>query len=484
MPTPTLLWFDYETTGTDPVRDRPVQFASIRTDLELNPVGEAEKFYCAPVLDVLPRPEASLITGITPQEAAREGVPEAEFAARVHEILAEPGTCSVGYNSIRFDEEVNRNLFYRNFFDPYEHAWRGGNARWDILDLVRACYALRPDGITWPMNEDGVPVFKLDRLAPANHLKQAHAHDALSDVEATIDLARLIRAHQPKLYAWAYRLRDKRFSASLLAERLAKLDPIVHVSGRYGAARGCLALAVPVAEHPTRSGSYIVADLAVDPAGWVDLDPEDLVERMFTRREDLPEDIERPPLKEVHANKSPFLAPIETLQGMDAARIGLDVERCLAHLEVLRASAGLAARVCAAFAGSADRFPAREDPECRIYAGFPSDADRRRFAKVRGTPTSVLGVTDFGFEDARYAELLFRYRARNWPEALTAAEHARWHAFVRAKLTRDSETTTLTLDAYRATLARLRGELPAGPQQALLDRLDAWGQHVASEFGL
>jgi exodeoxyribonuclease-1 len=484
MPTPTLLWYDYETTGTDTVRDRPLQFAALRTDPDLTPLGDGETWYCAPAPDVLPQPEACLITGITPQDAARTGVIEAEFAGRVHALLAEPGTCSVGYNSLRFDDEINRNLFYRNFFDPYEHAWRGGNARWDILDLVRACYALRPEGITWPTNDAGVPVFKLDQLAPANHLKQDHAHDALCDVEATLALARLIRARHPKLYAWAYRLRDKRFVASQLAARLVACEPIVHVSGRYGAARGCLALAVPLCEHPTHGGSYVVADLAVDPAGWVDLDPEDLHERMFTRREDLPEDVERPPLKEVHANRSPFLAPIETLHGVDAARIGLDVDRCLANLEVLRASVGLGDRVRRVFAEADGRFPAREDAECRLYASFPADADKRKFARVRATPASALGATDFGFEDARYDELLFRYRARNWPDTLDADEHARWSALVRTKLTTGTETTTLTLDAYFATIARLRGEMPPGPGQAVLDRLQAWGEGRRAEFGL
>jgi exodeoxyribonuclease-1 len=141
MPTPTLLWYDYETTGTDRVRDRPVQFAAIRTDMDLRVVGESATFYCAPAADLLPQPEACLVTGIAPQDAARKGIVEAEFAVAVHELLAEPGTCSAGYNSIRFDDEVNRNLFYRNFLDPYAHTWKNGTARWDIMDLTRACCA-------------------------------------------------------------------------------------------------------------------------------------------------------------------------------------------------------------------------------------------------------------------------------------------------------------------------------------------------------
>jgi exodeoxyribonuclease-1 len=483
MPTPSLLWYDYETTGTDPVRDRPAQFAALRTDLQLHPVGEPATLYCAPAADVLPQPEACLITGITPQDATRNGVSEAEFSARIHEWLAEPGTCSVGYNSIRFDDEVNRNLFYRNFFDPYEHAWKQGNARWDIMDLARACYALRPAGIQWPDNDDGTPSFKLDRLAPANHLKQAHAHDAFSDVEATLDLARLLRTRQPRLYDWHFALRDKRKAAAILAQALPGMQPLLHVSGRYASTRGCIALVAPISEHPDRAGTFIVADLGVDPHLWMDLDPEALSERMFTRRADLPEDVERPPLKEVHTNKSPFLAPPSVLQGVDTVRIALDGDACMRNLDTLRACDGLRDRVREAFTASTNRWPAREDPECMLYAGFPSPADKRRFDAVRATPPARLGTTRFGFDDVRYDELVFRYQARNWPATLDATGHGRWRSFVRDKLTRETETTTLTLERYFATIARLRTEVPPGPKQAVLDQLQDWGESRRAEFG-
>ncbi|HEU0277757.1 MAG TPA: exodeoxyribonuclease I [Rhodanobacteraceae bacterium] len=484
MPMPSLLWFDYETTGTDPVRDRPLQFAAQRTDLALQAIDDGATWYCKPAPDVLPQPEACLITGLAPQDADRDGCIEAEFAARVHEALAEPGTCSVGYNSIRFDDELNRNLFRRNFFDPYEHAWRNGNARWDIMDLARACYALRPEGIAWPEADGGGPSFKLDRLAPANHLEQARAHEALSDVGATLALARLLRQRQPRLYDWHFALRDKHAVASRLADAMSRRDPLLHVSGRYLPDRGCLAMVVPLAEIPGRAGSFIVADLGVDPRGWADVGADELADRLFTPRADLPEDMERPPLKAVHANRSPFLAPVSVLKDTDTARIALDADTCLANLGTLRGTPGLEDKVRRVFAQSSERWPERSDPECRLYAGFASPADQRRLAAVRATPPARLATHAFDFDNPDYAELLFRYRARNWPETLANDEHDRWRAWVRDKLTRDLETTTLTLEDYRATLARLRTERPPGAAQHLLDQLDAWGEDVAREFGL
>jgi exodeoxyribonuclease-1 len=351
------------------------------------------------------------------------------------------------------------------------------------MDLARACYALRPDGIEWPRREDGSPSFKLEHLAQANRLEQARAHDATSDVIATVALARLLRGHQPRLYDWYFTLRHKRAVIPQLASALADRRPLLHVSHKYAAQRGCLAMVVPIAEHPTREGTFIVADLDVDPDGWAGLAPGDLTERMFTRRADLPEGIERPPLKEVHANRSPFLAPIETLRGVDTGRVALDPDRCLEHLERLRASGGLAERVRQAFGSREPRRLDGEDPELMLYSGFASDADRKRFGDVRVTPPDQLGATDFRFGDPRYAELLFRYRARNWPDLLDASEREHWRAFVRDKLSRESGLAGLTLEQYFATIARLRAELPPGPQHAVLDRLQAWGESVAAEFG-
>lgn len=481
MPTPTMLWYDYETTGTDAARDRPAQFAALRTDMDLHPIGEPVTLYCAPAPDVLPHPEACLITGIAPQDMTREGMIEAEFAGAVHELLAEPCTCSAGYNSIRFDDEVNRNLFYRNFFDPYEHCWKNGNARWDIMDLARACYALRPDGIEWPRREDGSPSFKLEHLAQANRLEQTRAHDATSDVIATAGLARLLRERQPRLYDWYFALRHKRAVVPKLAAALAERHPLLHVSHKYAAQRGCLAMIVPLAEHPTREGSFIVADLDVDPDAWTDLDPDDLMERLFTPRSDLPEEMQRPPLKEVHANRSPFLAPIETLRNVDTPRIALDPDRCLDHLKKIRAVDGLVERIRHAFASRERSARDGQDPELALYAGFASDADRKRFNEVRATPPEHLIGVSFG--GPRYDELLFRYRARNWPDSLDADEQTRWRAFARGKLARESAAGGLTLAQYFNAIARLRAETPPGTHQALLDRLQAWGESIRTEFG-
>lgn len=475
----TFFWHDYETFGADTRRDRPVQFAGIRTTMDLEIVGEPVMFFGQPPRDSLPQPEACLITGITPQQAAREGVGEAEFAARVHEQLAAPGTCGVGYNSLRFDDEVTRQLLYRNFYEPYGREWENGNSRWDLIDLARMCEALRPEGIVWPTREDGTPSFKLEHLAVANHLQQERAHDALSDVHALIDLARLIRVRQPRLWDWHYALRRKQRVFELLD--VAGMTPLLHVSSRYPASRHCLALIAPLALHPSRPGEVIVCDLADDPAEWLQLDEDEIADRVFTARADLPEGIGRIPLRTVRANRAPALAPLSALKGVDLARLQLDPERCLAHRDALAATDGLAAKVTRVFAHAAE-LPPPEDPELALYGAFLPDADKRLLREVRATPPEQLGTRAFPFRDPRYAELLFRYRARNWPETLDAEERERWETFRRQRLTRETPLTTLTLDDYFATLAALRVDPARQDRLPLLDQLQAWGETLAAEL--
>lgn len=299
MTAQTFLWHDYETFGAVPRRDRPSQFAAIRTDAALNEIGEPLMIYCKPAPDYLPSPEATLITGITPQLCLERGLPEHEFAAQIERAFSQPGTIGVGYNTIRFDDEVTRFLFWRNLIDPYAREWQNECGRWDLLDVVRLTYALRPDGIQWPKKEDGSQSFKLEDLAKANGLLHESAHDALSDVRATIALARLIRNAQPKLFDFAFALHRKDRVASELGLPAVRetAKPFLHVSGMFPAERGCLAVMWPLASHPTNKNELLAWDLAHDPSELRDLDADTVRLRMFTRAAELPEGVVRLPIR-------------------------------------------------------------------------------------------------------------------------------------------------------------------------------------------
>ncbi len=370
----SFLWHDYETFGTNPAFDRPVQFAAIRTDDQLNPVGEPFSCFARPMTDSLPHPMACLVTGITPQRALREGVIEADFARQIYEQMMVPNTCGAGYNSLRFDDQVSRHLFFRNFYDPYEREYKNGNSRWDLINLTRMCYALRPEGIVWPEREPGVPSFRLEELTAANGIAHAGAHDALVDVQATIDLARLIRHAQPRLFEWALGLRNKQVISGLLDTRSPQ--PVLHTSSRIPAARGCTTLVLPLATVPDRPKETIVVDLMADPSALIELPVDDLRDRLFVPSADLPEGVERIALKTVASNKVPMLAPAATLRGVDQDRIGLDEDRCRANAAVLmKYRDELRVKVMELFL-PIPREPG-PDPDDTLYSGgFFTDRDR------------------------------------------------------------------------------------------------------------
>ena len=473
----SFLWHDYETFGANPRRDRPAQFAAIRTDADLNETGEPLMLYCRPAADALPEPESCLITGITPQLCAQRGLPESEFAARVNAALAEPGTVGVGYNSIRFDDEVTRHLLWRNLIDPYAREWQNGNGRWDLLDVARCAHALRPEGVQWPTGEDGLPSFKLEHLAAANGLAHEAAHDALSDVRATLALARLIRQSQPRLFDFCLALRSKERVAQEmgLPAAVASAQPFLHVSGMFGAARGCIALMAPLAMHPANKNEVLAWDLMHDPAELAALTPEQVRQRLFTPAQELPEGTPRLPIKGVHLNKAPIvIAALKTLRPEQAQQWGIDFAQAQTHLERLRALPDLSALWQQVYARPE---AAAVDVDEDLYGGFTSRDDRRRLDELRRAfkPGSSEPPRLPGFDDARLHELVWRWRARNRPESLTPDEQRRWREHCQARLLHGAGGA-LTLQSYFDRIDTLAQAREDERSQDILGALYEWGE--------
>lgn len=424
----TFLWHDYETFGINPRQDRPAQFAAIRTDEQLNEIGEPLMLYCRPAPDYLPDPVSCLITGITPQHCLEHGLPEYQFAARIEKELAASGTIGVGYNTIRFDDEVTRFMFWRNLIDPYAREWQNGCGRWDLLDVVRTAYALRPDGIEWPVNADGMTSFKLEHLSAANGLSHESAHDALSDVRATIALARLVREKQPKLFDFCLALRRKDRVAQELRLPVTQdsARPFLHISGMFSPERGCMAIMWPLATHPVNRNELLAWDLSADPSELVGLNSEEIRARLFTRTDDLPEGVTRLPIKGVHLNKSPIvISHLKTLSPQMAERWGIDVAQAMVHALKAQELPDMSAIWAEVYARDASM--PQPDVDGDLYGGFLGDEDRRRLQRVRQMTPQELAAERLGFDDERLMELVWRYRARNYPETLSAEEKQGWH---------------------------------------------------------
>jgi len=445
----TFFWHDYETSGADPKRDRPLQFAGIRTDQELNIIEEPVMFYCKPAEDLIPHPEACLITGITPQQALREGYCEAEFMAMVHKELSRPGTCGVGYNSIRFDDEITRYSLYRNFYDPYAREWQNGCSRWDIIDMLRLTRALRPEGIEWPVNSEGKPSLRLEDLTKANGIDHGQAHDALSDVYATIGMAKLVKERQPKLYQYALNNRSKKSIQGMLD--VLSMKPVLHISSMYPVEWGNAAIVAPVAQHPVNSNAVLAYDLRIDPTPLLELPVEEILRLIYTRAEDLAEGEQRIPLKQIHVNKSPIIAPAGMLTAVEAERLQISGEDCRAHLAMLRGSNDLKSKLMQVFSES--DFAEDLDPDHMLYGGgFFGDADKQSMLQIRETPAEQLGGIQLAFQDSRLEEMFLRYRARNYPSTLNDDERSRWDEYRKHKLLSEDNGGYLTMTKLFAVL--------------------------------
>ena len=464
---PSIYWYDYETTGTDPARDRAIQFAGVRTDMDLNVIESPVNLLCRPGDDILPDPDAIRVTHIKMSLLQREGLTETDFIGRVHDGFARPGTCVAGFNSIRFDDEFTRYSLYRNFLDPYAREWQNDNSRWDVIDLFRMAHALRPQGMNWPESETGTPVFRLEELTRANGVGHETAHDAVSDVLATIEMVRKQRAAQPKLYDYLFRLRRKQ-------EVIRGLYPlgkqaILHVSSMYPAARNCIAVVLPLCVHPSNPNGVICYDLANDPTVLIESGPDELHRLLFTPGEERGEDDARIHLKTIHVNRCPAIAPLATLREADAKRLGIDADLCEQHQKALQASAGLVEKIQDAF--SRTQFAATDDPDLMLYSGdFFSNADRARMQALRDLPPAELRHAGGGFDDGRVDEMLFRYRARNYPDSLNAAELASWNAYRLEHW-----------QAWRgpdAVMARIDELSADGQGEPCLDELRAYALHL------
>lgn len=414
----SFFWYDLETFGRNPSYDRIAQFAGQRTDADLNPIGDPVILYCRLSGDYLPDPEACLVTGITPQEVKRKGIPEAEFISKINALFSESGTCVCGFNTIRFDDEFIRNALYRNFMDPYEREWRNSCSRWDIIDLVRAAHDFRPQGINWPgRSEKGNPVFKLTEMTAANNISQVGAHDAMVDVNATIALARLLREKQPKLFDYYLSLRSKVRVKDILRLQ-GKREPLLYVNPVFTNPNGCSAVVVPLSADVAKDNTVWCFNLSHDPSALLSCDPKEIGKV--------------PGVIKIAVNKVPFVAPLRILDDAGLVRIGIDKRLCLVHLENIEKNRYEIMDRFLRYQG--ESYPENNDPDFMIYSSFFQDYDKRNFQTILSTPPENRLSLKLDFLDPRCPEMLWRHVCRNYPQTLSSEELDRFKAFASNRI--------------------------------------------------
>ncbi|WP_395343038.1 exodeoxyribonuclease I [Ningiella sp. W23] len=470
----SILWHDYETWGVRPAYDFPVQFAAIRTDLDLNIIEKPLNYFCQIPNDYLPHPGACLVTGITPQQSLRDGSIEAEFAKQIYREISTPETCTAGYNSIKFDEEVTRHLLYRNFYPVYEREYSDGNSRWDIIDLVRAAYALRPEGINWPLYEDDRPCFKLEELSRANDLGHDKAHDALSDVYATIALAKLIKQKQPKLYEFYWQMRNKHKVTEWV--NTESKQPFLMVSGYIPSSQGCCAWLMPVCQHPTNSNAILCINLSKDPSAILEhsvealQDPE-IISHLREHR--------ALPIMQLATNKVPFVAPAKMLTQASAERLGIDREQSLQNYHRLKQAPQLEEKCINFFT---NQYPQdREmDLDAQLYArDFPSPADKKLMNEIRSASEHFLYSVYERLEPSLYRQQLFRYLGRNFPTVLGESDVQKWQRHRHERIVNGANGSCLSLSEFQQQIETLAMQYSQDNNKlSLLKQLEAYASSL------
>ena len=469
--TPTFFFYDLETSGLDPKNDRIMQFAGIRTDLNFNQIGEPVNFFVKLADDTLPSPSAINVTKITPQMTLMDGLSEPEFCRYVQTEIFTPGTIEVGYNSIRFDDEHMRHTFYRNFYDPYEWQWKDGRSRWDLLDVVRMVRALRPQGINWPFSEEGKPNNRLENLTIENNLPHEHAHDALSDVEALIAVAKMIKEKQPKLYDFLFNIRNKHAVIKYFEPK----TPLVYTSGRYPSNFYHTTVIQPL--FPTAQG-MIVFDLRHNLEELLEAEknftPEEEVDRFGNKY--LTKFSWHPIVKEVAFNKCPAIAPLGVLDGESEKnetgwqRIDLSKEQIEKNREILRKhAADFIPRMRNLFDEKKESFKKSEDVDGQLYEGFIPDGDKLKMQDVRTRNVNELADYHPMFEDPRLDELLLHYKGRNFPNSFDEHEEKEWQKYRLTRLQKQEKV-------FVAELERLKDDL----DPSILEDLMLWYQSLAT----
>lgn len=471
----SFFFYDLETSGIRPRSARIMQFAGQRTNLDLEPIGDPVNLLIKLTPDVLPEPDAILLTGITPQQTLQDGLTEAEFLQEFYGQVVQPGTIFVGFNSIRFDDEFMRFLHYRNFYDPYEWQWQNGCSRWDLLDLVRMTRALRPDGIEWPFTPDGKPANRLEMLTKANGLSHEAAHDALSDVMATIAVAKLIKDKQPDLFKYLLDGRSKQAVAKLVGAG----QPFIYTSGRYPSATGHTTAVVKLADHAQKDQA-LVYDLRHDPTPFLKMTPQQLADAWRYKKDRSPEDVPLP-VKTIKFNRCPAVAPLGVLKGAEQ-RLQLDTDTIAKNLTLLKAGQKtFAANVLAAIEIlDTERPRVSGDVDEQLYDGFISDADKLASRALRAAPAKDLPQFTEKLQDKRLQKLLPRYQARNYPASLSGEQREAWEAYLKEKLLTGGPASPLA--RYFNRLQQLAAGSLTSQQEYLLTELQLYGESITPEL--
>ncbi|QJC33418.1 exodeoxyribonuclease I [Enterobacteriaceae endosymbiont of Donacia clavipes] len=419
-----FLFYDYETFGLNPIKDRIAQFACIRTNINLEIIDKPIILYCKLSNDYLPEPKSMIIHNISPDLVNFKGKTEYEFASIINKIFLCPNTCILGYNNINFDDEFSRFLFYRNFYDPYDWSWKNNNSRWDILSLVRACYVLRPNGVYWP-KIDNIPIFNLEKIANINNIKNPYnknAHDALSDVYTTISVTKLIKKKQPLLYEYFLKYSNKKKLIKKID--LSKIQIFVHISSIYKNKNNNINCITPLFWHPKNKNVLISYNLINNVYNFLQIkkNTKKYEKNIFSH------------IQLINFNKSPLLIPINILRDKDIKRLKFKILFYIKNFLILKKNFFKIQKIIKyVFLNFKQKYEKTNiyNVDGQLYKNFFPTKDLLQFKKIYDQKKININLNKFIFKDIRASILLFKYKARNFPSTLNKTEKKTWNIYIK-----------------------------------------------------
>ena len=480
----TFFFYDLETSGFSPQNDRIMQFAGQRTDENLNRIGEPVNILVKLNDDVLPSPSALMVTKISPQKTVEEGYTEAEFSKMLVEEYFTPDTVIIGYNNVRFDDAHIQHLLWRNFYPPYDWQWKEGRSRWDLLDVVRMIRALRPEGINWPfvINEETGEKFaanKLELLTKENGILHENAHDAMSDVDGLIDVARLLKEKQPQIFDYLFKMRSKNEVQKLV--NLENPKPFVYTSGRFKVEFEKTTVAFPIA--PAKNKNVIVWDLRFSPEKFIDWSEERILENITADFETRSQaDFTPLPAKVLQYNRCPAVAPMGVLTEENQQRLKINLAEIQRNLDILRKNPHFAENIRSAFEKRNDKFidqsadNGKKWPEAQLYDGFLPSSDEPKVSAVRNASARELADFHPDFTDERLDDLLIHYKARSFPKSLNASEKASWEEY-------RTQNIQKMLPKFMEELQQISLSQDLSPQEEfIIEEMKLWLENILPEI--
>lgn len=442
----TLVFNDYETFNLSPLGGAPSQYAAIKTDINFNRIS-VENFFCLPSGDVVPEYQACMVTKHTPESVKSEekSYCEYEFVSKIHNYLtSDRNTIVVGYNSLRFDDEWSRHLFYRNLLPAYEWHYKNGNSRYDAILLMQAVYGLRPNIMKWHYvsTSDGSDEtrvsMKLEHLSAVNGIVHENAHDALSDVDALISLMKIVKDADSDFYDLALSVRDKSYVLDLLLAEESK-GGLIYIS-QYEREHNFVGYIIPLFQSVEDKNIFWAWDAKVCPEKVLSL-PEDVKCRLLSLKKDELESlgIDKKGLVKIKINALPNLFPKSAYSKDLAGENGLSEirETIRVNLLKLRELAPQLKELVSLIEANPKEYDDYSDYDMRLYIdGFMTPVENAFIKKFHSKPTwgERYDLVSSEAPTERTKALAMRVIGRNSPEILNEVDSKLWAAYVSQRM--------------------------------------------------